>query len=221
MRLRPPLLASAALATASLFSAVMTVSFTASASDIVLIEGPSGSGKSSVFAALRGAAGYGGTISLHGSDASTLSPAEWLAWAGQQPGLIAGTIADNVSLGHAPDAAVSMELVRRALDLACASDLDPATELGVQGAGLSGGQAQRVAIARAIHRFLSGRERGANSVIALDEPTSALDAETEHQLWASLKVLAAEGALILLISHRRSARDIATQVVAIGTEVTA
>ena len=197
------------------------VSFTASAGDIVLIEGPSGSGKSSVFAALRTAAGYGGTISVQGSDASTLAPADWLAWAGQQPGLIAGTIADNVALGQPDGAAESMDMVRRALELACASDLDPATELGVQGAGLSGGQAQRVAIARAIHRFLAGRERGANSVVALDEPTSALDADTEHRLWESLRSLAADGALVLLISHRRSARDIATQVVDLGTEVTA
>ncbi len=81
--------------------------------------------------------------------------------------------------------------------------------LGVQGAGLSGGQAQRVAVARAFHRYLSG----AACVIALDEPSSALDAETETRLWRSVRSLADSGATVLLVSHRTSARDIADQVI--------
>jgi ATP-binding cassette subfamily C protein CydD len=99
--------------------------------------------------------------------------------------------------------------VRRALDLACADALDPALELGVQGAGLSGGQAQRVAVARAFYRHLRGRA----AVIALDEPSSALDAETEGRLWRGIRRLADDGATVLLISHRTSARDIADAVV--------
>ena len=173
---------------------------------VTVIEGPSGAGKSSVFAALRGAAPWTGTATYGDADVARLSPARWLAWSGQQPGLIAGTIAANVSLGDPlPDRA----LVATALELALAGDLDPDAVLGVQGSGLSGGQAQRVSVARAIHRHLSGRA----GVIALDEPSSALDATTEAALWENLRVLADRGATVLLVSHRTSARSIADEVV--------
>jgi ATP-binding cassette subfamily C protein CydD len=182
------------------------VSLVARPGTVTVIEGPSGAGKSSVFAALRGAAPWAGTAAYGDSDLTSLSPARWLAWSGQQPGLIAGTITSNVALGDAdPDSA----LVTTALALATADDLDPDLELGVQGAGLSGGQAQRVAVARAIYRHLSGRA----GVIALDEPSSALDATTEAALWANLRALADRGATVLLVSHRTTARAIADGVV--------
>src|SRR5690606_14367711 len=87
------------------------VSFAARPGTVTVLEGPSGSGKSSVLAALRGAADWSGALALvdaagMASDIRSLSPAQWLAWAGQQPGLIAGTIAANVALGDpSPDAA--------------------------------------------------------------------------------------------------------------------
>ena len=175
---------------------------------VTLIEGPSGAGKSSILAALRRAAGYSGAASYGGIEIAALDPAGWLAWAGQQPGLISGTVAANVALGDTrPDAA----LVARALRLACADEIHPEKELGVQGAGLSGGQAQRVAVARAFYRHL----RKAASVIALDEPSAALDAETEARLWASVRELADAGATVLLVSHRESARAIADQIVTV------
>ncbi|MCR2815239.1 thiol reductant ABC exporter subunit CydD [Microbacterium jiangjiandongii] len=188
------------------------VDLRADAGELVLLEGPSGAGKSSVFAALRGAAGFDGEATLGGVPLTRLRPDRWLAWAGQQPGLISGTVAENVALGEpAPDPAT----VARALTLAGAVDVDPARELGVQGAGLSGGQAQRVAVARAIHRHLSG----AASVLALDEPSAALDAQTEDLLWQSLRGLADAGATVLLISHRTTARAYADRVVRLQTAV--
>lgn len=184
------------------------VSFTAEPGTITLVEGPSGSGKTSLLAALRGAVPFDGTASVGGLDVRTMSPADWTAWAGQRPGLLQGTIAQNVALGDpAPDDAA----VRAALAAACA-DLDPDVELGVQGSGLSGGQAQRVAVARALHRHAADPRR----VLLLDEPSSALDPETETRLWRSLRERADAGATVLLVSHRRSARDIADQVVALG-----
>src|SRR5690606_28434568 len=120
------------------------VSFTARPGTNTLIEGPSGSGQSSLIAALRGAAEDTGTATFAGTDVRDLD-LTWLAWAGQAPGLIRGTIAQNVALGSKADA----DGIRRALDDACADELDPVHELGVQGSGLSGGQAQRVAVARA------------------------------------------------------------------------
>lgn len=182
------------------------VTFTARPGTVTLLSGPSGSGKSSVFAALRGAADAEGALELDG--APLLPASTWLAWAGQEPGLIAGTVAENVTLGSPaetlarPDGRRALDL---ALDLAGAGAIDPTLELGVRGSGLSGGQAQRVAVARALFRHL----RGAAGVIALDEPSAALDAETEAALWRSLRGLADEGATVLLISHRETARSIA------------
>ena len=185
------------------------VSFTAGPGAITLIEGPSGSGKSSLIAALRGASAFTGDVSFAGNDVRALAPSAWLAWAGQAPGLMQGTIAFNVALGDENPDAVS---IRRALDAACAEDLDPQQELGVQGSGLSGGQAQRVAVARALYRHAADPDR----VLVLDEPSSALDAETELKLWRSLRERADAGATVVLVSHRRTARVIADQIVEFG-----
>jgi len=182
------------------------VTFTAAPGRIVLLEGPSGAGKTSIIAALRGAAAWEGTATLGATDLRGLAPSSWLAWSGQQPGLIAGTVAENVALG---DSDPRPDLVDRALSLAQADGIGASLALGVRGSGLSGGQAQRVAVARAIHRHLSGRA----PVIALDEPSSALDATTEAALWGALRDIADAGATIVLVSHRRSARGIADTVV--------
>ena len=185
------------------------VSFTAAPGTITVIEGPSGSGKSSLLAALRGAVEFEGTAAFAGKDVRGLAPSAWLAWAGQAPGLTRGTVAANVALGDpVPDA----DRTRAALDDACAETVDADLELGVQGAGLSGGQAQRVAVARALYRQASATDR----VLALDEPSSALDPETEDRLWRSLRRRADAGAMILLVSHRRTAREIADQIVELG-----
>ena len=58
--------------------------------------------------------------------------------------------------------------------------------------------------------------QGFAAVIALDEPSSALDAATEAALWHGIRGLADDGATVLLISHRRSAREIADRVVTLS-----
>ncbi|MAP62586.1 MAG: thiol reductant ABC exporter subunit CydD [Microbacterium sp.] len=182
------------------------VSFTASPGTLTLVVGPSGAGKSSLLAALLGSAEYRGSVTWAGHEACSLTPASWIAWAGQRPGLSAGTVAENVALGdETPDHA----RVRAALAAACAPEIDPATVLGVQGSGLSGGQAQRVAVARALYR----RDAHRLPVLALDEPSAALDAETESALWRSVRAQADAGAIVLLVSHRETAREIADQVI--------
>jgi ATP-binding cassette, subfamily C, bacterial CydD len=180
--------------------------------ELVAVAGPSGAGKSTLLAALAGFLPFAGRITLGSSDV-TAGARDWLAWAGQRPGLLSGTIADNVTLG---DASVDPMLLTRALTLAAAAELDPATRLGVAGAGLSGGQAQRVAVARAIYRALA---HGC-PVIALDEPSSALDETTEAALVDGLRRLAGEGRIVIVVSHRPAVLAAATQTLRMG-EVTA
>ncbi|RFA21801.1 thiol reductant ABC exporter subunit CydD [Subtercola boreus] len=161
---------------------------------LTVLAGPSGAGKSSIVGAMLGFVPFSGTI-----DAAPI------AWAGQRPSLLAGTVFDNLTLGSEDP---SRALVERALALAAADDIDSAIVLGVNGAGLSVGQAQRVAVARAVYRLLE-RDCG---VLLLDEPSSALDAATEARLIAGVRALAAGGVAVLVVSHRDAFRLAADQL---------
>ncbi|MCJ1707606.1 thiol reductant ABC exporter subunit CydD [Microbacterium sp. VKM Ac-2923] len=183
--------------------ALPEVSLSVGPGELVLVTGPSGVGKSSLVAALLGYAEYDGEVRVDGRVVPHACAS--VAWAGQRPGLVTGSVAENVSLG----ASLEPATVIAALADAGASGIDPATALGAGGSGLSGGEAQRVAVARALYR---ARVTGA-SVLVLDEPSSALDAATEAHLWTTLRAEADAGRGVLLISHRPSARAIADRVI--------
>ena len=160
-----------------------------------VLSGPSGVGKSTLIGALQGFVPFDGTLVL-GTDAVGADDRRgWLAWAGQRPGLFSGSISGNVALGAS---VIDEALVTTALNWAGAGDLDPAHRLGVNGAGLSGGQAQRVAAARAIYRCLALD----CPVLVLDEPSSALDAEAEGALIEGLRRLTEQGRIVIVVSHR-------------------
>lgn len=186
--------------------------------DVSVLSGPSGAGKSSIVAAIQGFLPHEGDIVLAaGAGAGTgtgsvrrLTDAD-IAWCGQKPGLFAGTVADNVALGSRLASDERDRLVLASLALASASAIDPRLELGVAGSGLSGGQAQRVAIARAFYR----RTELGTAVLILDEPSSALDAATEAELIAALRAAAADGAIVIVISHREAVIAAADRVVSL------
>ncbi|PZF40288.1 MULTISPECIES: thiol reductant ABC exporter subunit CydD [unclassified Curtobacterium] len=158
---------------------------------VVVLAGPSGSGKSSIIAALRGVLPHDGVVTVPGPAGASV--AERTTWADQRPRLVRGTIAENVALSATPDDAD----VRTALGDA-GLGLDPGLPVGAGGSGLSGGQAQRVAVARALYRA----RRAATPLVLLDEPTSALDAEAEERVIAAARALAADGVVVVVASHR-------------------
>ena len=175
--------------------------------ELVALTGASGSGKSSILEATLGFAEARGELRIDGEPAGEETRAS-VAWSGQSPQLLEGTVADNVRLG-CPDAAPA--LLDRALSLA-GVDVPADLLLGPGGAGLSGGQAQRVAVARALHRSLA---TGAD-VVLLDEPTSALDAEREAALARALRDFArAERRAVLVTTHREGLARAADRVVRI------
>lgn len=191
--------------------AVLGTSFSVAPGETVALVGPSGAGKSTLLNVLLGfVRPDAGRVSVGGADLAGLDLEEWrsrIAWVPQRPHLYAGTVAENVRLAR-PDA--DDAAVRRALADAGALEfvdglpggLDAV--LGEDGAGLSAGQRQRLALARA---FLADRP-----VLLLDEPTAALDGETEAEVVAAVRRLAA-GRTVLLVVHRPALLEVADRVV--------
>ena len=187
---------------------VRDISFTLPRGSFTVLTGPIGSGKSTL---LRALLGLGRDVSVTGevrwngevvSDRAAFFVPPNAAYLPQVPQLISDSVADNITLGDLPDAALL-----RALDIAAVrSDIEEmpdgtGTLIGPRGLRLSGGQRQRVATARAMVH--------APELVVLDDLSSALDVETELQLWANL---AAAGMTVLAVSHRAVAFDRADQV---------
>ncbi|MFH0175160.1 thiol reductant ABC exporter subunit CydD [Streptomyces cacaoi] len=191
--------------------AVTDVSFTVEPGETVALVGPSGAGKSTLLNALLGFVRPAeGRVLAGGVDLAAADLEQWrsrVAWVPQRPHLYAGTIDENVRLARpdADDAAVRRALADAgALEFVEALPAGAGTRLGEDGAGLSAGQRQRLALARA---FLADRP-----VLLLDEPTAALDGETEAEVVAAVRRLAA-GRTVLLVVHRPALLAVADRVV--------
>ncbi|MGW6520718.1 thiol reductant ABC exporter subunit CydD [Streptomyces sp. NPDC054962] len=191
--------------------AVTDVSFTVEPGETVALVGPSGAGKSTLLNALLGfVRPAAGRVLAGGVDLTSADLEQWrsrIAWVPQRPHLYAGTIDENVRLARpdADDAAVRRALADAgALEFVQALPAGAGTVLGEDGAGLSAGQRQRLALARA---FLADRP-----VLLLDEPTAALDGETEAEVVAAVRRLAA-GRTVLLVVHRPALLAVADRVV--------
>lgn len=179
------------------------VSFAVGPGEFVALAGPSGAGKSSILAAALG---------FVEPDSGSVAASGPIAWAGQQAGLVQGTILENVGLGNAnPDPT----LARHALDRLGLHDLQLDRVLGALGSGLSGGQAQRVSIARALYR--AGDVSA--EVLLLDEPSSALDAGSEALVIDVARAEAQAGRAVLVVSHRPALLDAADRIVEITPAV--
>lgn len=167
----------------------------------VLIDGPSGIGKSTLtgLAAGLSAPAPGARVYLDAEDVAGLDPLAMrrtVAVIPQAATLFRGTIAENLRLAdpEASDAAIT-----RALTLA-AVDLPPETPLTEAGRNLSGGERQRIALARAL--MLPFR------VLVLDECLSEVDAPTARTILNAILRRFLDRT-ILVIAHAGAARDLA------------
>ncbi|WP_445115705.1 ATP-binding cassette domain-containing protein [Acinetobacter sp. WZC-1] len=166
-------------------------------SAISLIEGVSGSGKTSLAKALAGLIAYQGSI-------LTEQRMEDIYYLSQQVDIFDLSLDENVSMQAQYDPALLADSLKLAgfTDSECQS-LSNRT-LGEQGVGISGGQAQRIGIARMIYH-------GAR-VMIFDEPTTGLDSQAAMTVISSLQN-AAQGKTCVVISHDPRVREIADHII--------
>ena len=181
-------------------SALHGVSFHVRPGERVAIVGPSGAGKTTIFALLlrfydpaSGAVSVDG-VAVNKADLSALRSR--FAIVPQETALFADTVAANIAYGE-PQA--SMAQIEKAARAAFAHDFIVQlpqgydTMLGEGGVTLSAGQRQRIAIARAVLRDAP--------ILLLDEATSALDSESETLVQRALDGIM-RGRTTLVIAHR-------------------
>jgi ATP-binding cassette, subfamily C, bacterial CydCD len=187
--------------------ALAPISFDLVAGEVVAIAGGSGGGKTTLLNALLGFLQPTGGQSLV-DGAPVTDWAQWrrqVAYVGQFPGLVNGTIADNVRMGS--PLASDAEL-RAALDAAGAPELPLTQSVGDDAEGVSSGERRRIATARALLRI----EHDGGRLLILDEPTAGLDADAEAVLLDSLR---SAGVAVLVVSHRPAVLESADRVITI------
>ncbi|RBM21366.1 ABC transporter ATP-binding protein [Streptomyces sp. PT12] len=173
--------------------------------------GPSGAGKTTVFALIeRFYDATAGRVLVDGRDVAEWDVAQLRAQIGyveQDAPVLSGSLRDNLLFG-APDA--TDEAVARALETTRLDGLvrrlpeGLETLVGHRGTKLSGGERQRIAIARALLR----RPR----LLLLDEATSQLDAVNEAALRDAVTA-AARDTTVLVVAHRLSTVTSADRIV--------
>lgn len=163
----------------------------------VALVGQSGAGKTSLINAILGFLPYKGSLKINGQELRESNLADWrkhIAWVGQNPLLLQGTIKENLLLGdiQANDEEINQALIRsQAKEFT--DKLGLHHEIKDGGLGVSVGQAQRLAIARALLRK--------GDLLLLDEPTASLDAQSENLVLHALNE-ASQHQTTLMITHR-------------------
>ncbi|MGB3439900.1 MAG: thiol reductant ABC exporter subunit CydC [Actinophytocola sp.] len=151
------------------------VTFTARPGEVVHLDTPSASGKSTLFAAVLGfVAPSSGSILVGAHELSEVDIEAWrrrVAWVPQTPRFTGGTVREEVG------------------DLAGLLNLTHVLDRPI--AELSTGERQRVAVARALCRDAD--------VLLLDEPTAHQDPANAARIHAAI---AATGAAVVIASHR-------------------
>ena len=183
--------------------AVQGVSFEIPGGAFVAFIGPSGAGKTTLADLILGLhTPTDGSVAVDGRAPEALRQAHpgLVSYVPQKPGMVSGTIAENIALGEDIKVIdwdrIDEVLLQAGLwDAVQALPKGARTNLGEQTDSLSGGQLQRLGIARALYP----KPR----LLVLDEATSALDAETEASITETLFTLRGE-VTVAVIAHRLS-----------------
>lgn len=125
----------------------------------------------------------------------------------QSPGLISGTIIENIAPGEEdPDTGRIIDICQKlGMDQFIASlPLGFDSPVGESGSALSGGQQQRVSLARALYKD--------SPILIIDEGTSSLDIDSEYLAERTLKMERERGKIIIIISHKERSKVISDRI---------
>ena len=178
------------------------VRFDVAAGEIVGVIGPSAAGKSSLARVVLGVWPIAaGKVRLSGADIGHWNREElgpYIGYLPQDIELFDGTVSENIARFGEIDPEQVVAAAQRAqvheMILHLPKGYD--TPIGDGGAVLSGGQRQRIGLARAMY--------GKPVLVVLDEPNSNLDDQGEAALVKAIAQLKADGATVLIITHRPS-----------------
>lgn len=174
--------------------AVDGLSFRATPGTITALDGPSGSGKSSVLEVLAGnLAPSGGSV--WGIDVSQV------AWVPQHPHTVADTVLDELRLFSNDEKAIKSVVSELGLD--GVADADPRQ--------VSPGELRRIAVARGLLRVEAGA-----TLLLLDEPTAHLDPASSARVESAIAELRGRPVTVLVASHEAGIAALADQVISVG-----
>lgn len=179
---------------------VRAANLTLAPSELVVLMGPSGVGKSSLLQVISGQLSPDdGTLLLNGQDLLSLPEplrtrlrASVMGLLGQEFALLPHLSAErNVALPLLMQNLAPAQALTRAREVLGWFELK---SLAIRPAGqLSRGQQQRLALARALVTDAP--------LVLLDEPDASLDTQAQAQMMTRLKQLVAEGRTLLLTTH--------------------
>lgn len=167
----------------------------------VALIGPSGAGKSTLADLILGLLKpTSGDLLVDSQDPEQViakNPGR-LGYVPQRPGMISGTVAENIALGVPADL-VDQSRLSEAIAAAHLKKVfnklreGVDTNLGKRKDELSGGQLQRIGLARALY--------SSPGLLVMDEATSALDADSENEINKALDEMRGN-VTVVLIAHR-------------------
>jgi ATP-binding cassette subfamily C protein CydD len=170
------------------------------AGESLLIEAPSGTGKTSLLDTLAGLRTLlSGNVYADERSIEPFNNPRWqqgIGYITQHPELIYGSLRENLCLGKPYSDEAIWDALRSAQLEDVVEQLPQGLDYFITDSGhfLSGGQTQRLSIARALlHR---------PKLLLLDEPIANLDVDTAELFMSALHQYVEQGGIIIMASHR-------------------
>jgi ABC-type multidrug transport system fused ATPase/permease subunit len=185
------------------------VSFYLKSGDMAGLWGQSGSGKSTLIQLLTGfLSAQKGSISFNNVTNTQQFYRNRISYVKQQPYFIHDTLLKNITLD---DGGYHPHKIDDVIDFCGLDSLLQTYPDGLEtlitenGKNLSGGQRQRVMLARALYHDFD--------LLILDEPFSEMDKASEKCILKKLQQLAAQGKIIILITHNQASLAYCNQII--------
>ncbi len=193
------------------------INFEMQQGDLIGISAKSGKGKTTVIHLLLGfLKHHEGNILINDKKTTWVNrQGYWgrISYVKQQPFIINDTLLKNITLtDDAPN-------TDRLADVVAFCGIDNITDqypeginkfITENGKNISGGQRQRIMLARALYHDFD--------LLILDEAFSEMDEVSEKSILAKLKLLAKQGKMIILITHKKSSLYICDKTISLDEE---